>query len=210
MKVIYYLATLALVSCASSESLVYNIDNFKKVETLMLKVSLDGYSIQRTRPKVLPDYNFSFTFLHQRPVIGNYLTSIKLSVKTDLNQKTLNPGLYIVTDNDTTLVDGMDYFENIYSINTTTSESKTSSEDNKVDNKEVISTITSTPNQLMEYTYRINADIAKKISYSDRLVFRVYIGEVGIDITPDLSRKEKIANFFKKTLTAPGNLKNII
>jgi hypothetical protein len=203
MKYKYYLGLLLLASCASSESLVYNNDTYKKVETLKLDLGLDGYSIQRDRPRSVSDYYFKSTFFQTRNINKEKITTLKLRVKTKIDSKKLNPDLFIKIDNDTIHLLGYDYFEKTVTENTTTTsldnDNPTPNSDNnstlKTSNKEL---------QLMEYSYSLNDEIARKISSSTTFSLRVYIGEIGIDITPDFIRRDKIKQFFKISLSPTG------
>lgn len=206
MKRLFYFGLLTLCSCVSSEHLVYNNDSFKKIETLKLNLNLEGYSIQRYKHQNIPDFSFSTTFLHARPENGNRTTTINLSVKTGINPKKLSSELFIVTDSDTIKTLGKDYFQNNYDVTTTTTTTTKDESNNNNSNTETKNVTNTSPIQLMQCTYPISDEEAKKIAYSKRIILRVYIGDVGIDIIPVMSQRDNITYFLKKTLVAPGYL----
>ena len=107
MKLAYFLGLIALTSCVTSESIVYNNtiynkDNFKNNETLSSRMNNQaGNSTSNYGIFIDPDFDFTSTFLHTRSTSNDYVTTINLSIKTGISQKKLNPELFIVTDHDT-------------------------------------------------------------------------------------------------------------
>jgi hypothetical protein len=207
MKRFYYLGILTLASCASSQLFLYNKDDFKKTETLKIYMNLDGYSTQNKNLFNSPDYSFATTFLHTRSETGIKTTTFILSLKTAIDPKKLSPELYIVTDIDTIHVSGSNYFEKIFDVTNTTVSNQ--SPDNKTTNQEVTTKTTTSPVQFMEYTYQIDDKEARNIANSKQFKFRVYLGDIGIDIIPRDDRKDEISYFFKKTQVPSGYLGKI-
>ncbi|MFY9151798.1 MAG: hypothetical protein WAO52_07290 [Prolixibacteraceae bacterium] len=203
-KLIFYiLNTVFFISCVSSLRIIEVEDQYKKSNKMKLSFDPKSFSDEKAGELVPRKiFNVNSSYLYEETTEARPEITLDFRLITPVSNKEMDSVMYLNLDGEKIKLISKKYqykeFEH-RSSSTTTSESAQKTEDGKSTETSATTKTTSTVSnyQLMNRIFVIPENLWISIARSEKIQYRLYFGDEGIDVIPTYAQTRKLKYFYE-------------
>lgn len=191
------LPAFLLSSCTLSSRLMVNEDPYLQQSTVKLRQNIRAYSDERFQIfSDRWDYDVNFSYYTVKKAGEIPVSFVSVLISTGVRADKIENECFINTMDTVFRITATDYHEKLYTSSSTSNSSSVSltekdkeSEDASPEEKEIITTVTTTSEasqstyQFMQADFILDPALLKAISEAKKIKYRIYIGHEGLDAT---------------------------